>query len=304
MKAARIHSYGDSAQVKIEDSPQPEVKNNEVLVKIHDASVNPVDWKIREGYMKSSSSKFPLTLGQDFSGEIVEVGPGVTSFKKGDDVFGFASGSYAEFTCASVDRIALIPASLNYEVAASIPTAGLTAYQLLVEQAKIKENQTILIHGAAGGVGSLAVQIAHWKKARVFATASSDDKTYLEKIGAERVIDYKTNRFEELLTDLDVVIDLVGGDTIARSYQIMKRNGIALSVVGGCKESEASAHGIRCVNFVMHPNAKDLSDVGKLFAQGILNLRIGAVLPLAEAKRAQDLNKKGHTHGKIVLKMT
>lgn len=303
MKSARIHSYGNSDQIKIEDSPRPQVQPHEVLVQIHDAAVNPVDWKIREGFMRAGPSKFPLTLGQDFSGEVIDVGQGVTEFGKGDFVFGFASGSYAEFASASMDRIALMPESLGFETAASIPTVGLTAWQLLIDQAQIKENQTVLIHGAAGGVGSLAVQIACWKKARVFATASSDDESYLKKLGVEKVIDYKSGRFEEMIKDVDVVIDLVGGDALSRSYQIMKKGGIALSAVGGFKESEASSYGIRGSNFVMHPNSKDLVEIAKLFDQGLLKLRIGAVLPLAEAKRAQDLNKKGHTHGKIILKV-
>lgn len=303
MKVAVIHSFGGSDKIKIEDSPRPQIKSDGVLVRIHDAGINPIDWKIREGYMKSAQPQFPLTLGQDFAGEVVEVGPNVKGFRKGDSVFGFARGSYAEFASVSTDKISLMPKSLDFETAAAIPTAGLTAWQLLMDQAHIKEGQKILIHGAAGGVGSFAVQLAVWKKAHVIATAAASDAEYLKGLGAQKIIDYKTTRFEEVAKDVDIVIDLVGGDTLSRSYQIMNKGGIALSTVGSVKEAEASAHNIRGINFVMTPNSKDLAELAKLFEQKVLRLRKGEVLPLAEAKKAQDLNQKGHSHGKIILKM-
>ncbi|MGZ3769940.1 MAG: NADP-dependent oxidoreductase [Bdellovibrio sp.] len=302
MKAARIHSFGSSEKIEIEDTSQPKAKNGEVLVKIHDAGVNPVDWKIREGYRRSNA-QFPLTLGQDFSGEIVEVGTDVSDFKKGDRVFGFTSGSYSEFSCTSPAKIAHMPKSMDFETAASLPTPGLTAKQMIIDKAHVSSGQKVLVHGAAGGVGSLIVQLALWKKARVFATASSDDISYLKKLNVETVVDYKKDRFEELLKDMDIVIDLVGGDTLSRSYQIMKKGGFALSSVGSFKEEEAKSHGILGDNFMMSQNSTDLQELARLFEQGVLKVRVGEVLPLKDARKAQDLNKNGHTHGKVVLRM-
>ncbi|MBS1971818.1 MAG: NADP-dependent oxidoreductase [Bdellovibrionales bacterium] len=303
MKVARIYSYGGSDEIKIEDSEQPQISKNEVLVKIHDAGINPIDWKIREGYMKPATPHFPLTLGQDFSGDVIDVGGKVSGFKKGDRVFGFAHGSYAEFATATPEKIALIPKSLDYETAASIPTAGLTAWQLLIQEGHVKADQNVLIHGAAGGVGSFACQIAIWKKANVIATAAADDIPYLQKLGVKKIIDYKTKRFEEFAKDIDIVIDLVGGDTLSRSYQLMKKRGIALSTVGSYKDSEASKFGAHGVNFVMTPNAKDLAELASLVANKTLKPRVSEILPLTDVKRAQDLNQKGHTHGKVLLRM-
>lgn len=303
MKAARIHSFGNSDQIKIEESPQPQIKKTDVLVRVHDAGINPIDWKIREGFMKTGSPHFPMTLGQDFSGEIVEVGSEVKGFKKGDRVFGIASGSYAEYVSASPDKIALIPKTMDFETAASIPTAGLTAWQLVIAKAQVKANQTVLIHGAAGGVGSIACQLALWKNAQVVATAAADDIPYLQSLGVKKVIDYKTKRFEEFVKDVDVVIDLVGGDTLARSYQIMKKRGMALSTVGSFKESDAGKFSVYGDNFIMSPNAKDLVELGKLFERKTLKARVSEILPLADAKQAQDINQQGHSHGKVLLRM-
>lgn len=303
MKVAVIHSFGGSDKIKIEDSPRPQIKSDEVLVKIHDAGINPIDWKVREGFRKSSSTQFPLILGQDFAGEIVDIGPKVKDFKKGDSVFGFARGAYAEYAAVSVDRIAQIPKSLDFETASAIPTAGLTAWQIVIDHAHIKEGQKILVHGAAGGVGSFIVQLALWKKAHVIATASASDEKYLKDLGVQKVIDYKTMHFEEVVKDVDVVVDLVGGDTLSRSYQIMKKGGIAISTVGSVKEGDARTHGVHGINMMMNPNSKDLSELAKLFEEKILKLRKAEVLPLAEAQRAQDLNQKGHSKGRIILKM-
>jgi NADPH:quinone reductase-like Zn-dependent oxidoreductase len=303
MKVARIYSYGDSDEVRIEDSEQPKISKNEVLVKIHDAGINPIDWKIREGFMKSATPHFPLTLGQDFSGEIIDVGGKVSGFKKGDRVFGFAHGSYAEYATATPERIALIPKSLDYDIAATIPTAGLTAWQLLINEAHVKADQNVLIHGAAGGVGSFACQIALLRKANVIATASADDIAYLQKLGVKKVIDYKTKRFEEFAKDIDIVIDLVGGDTLLRSYQLMKKRGIALSTVGSYKDSDGAKFGVHGMNFMMTPNSKDLTQLANFVANKSLIPRVSEIFPLAEVKKAQDLNQKGHSHGKVLLRM-
>ncbi|HSM85293.1 MAG TPA: NADP-dependent oxidoreductase, partial [Candidatus Limnocylindrales bacterium] len=230
MKSIRIHSYGDSGEMKVEDSVRPRPNDEEVLVRIRAAGVNPVDWKIRAGQMRQFIPKsFPFTLGQDLAGEITETGKNVTQFKAGDEVFGFGSGSYAEYAVARQNEIALKPRSVDFTTAAAIPTACLTAYQALVDVAEVAKGQSVLIHGAAGGVGSFAVQIARWKGARVVATAAAEDASYLKGLGVEQVIDYQSERFEDRAGNPDIVIDLIGGDTLNRSYSIVKKGGIIVS---------------------------------------------------------------------------
>lgn len=304
MKVIRIHNYGSSDQLKIEDAPRPEVTNNEVLVKVHDAGVNPADWKIREGYLKDYiPTKFPYTLGQDFSGEIIEVGPQAQGFKVGDEVFGFAHGSYAEYAVARADKIAHKPKSIDFETAAAIPTAGLTAWQIVTETTQLQKNQRVLIQGAAGGVGSIAVQIARWKGAYIAATASSNDIEYLKNLGVEQVIDYKTERFEDKIKNLDAVIDLVGRDTLTRSYQILKAGGVLVTTVGSIDEPTAKEKNIAAVEFIMRQDGASLTELARLIDQGTIKVRISQVLQLTEAKKAQDLNQTGKSHGKIVLKV-
>lgn len=306
MKAVRIHSYGHSDQIRVEENvPRPELKPNEVLIQIRDAGVNPIDWKIREGYLKERMpSSFPLTLGQDCSGEIVEVGAGVKKLKVGDEVFGFAHGSYAEFATATEDSVALKPEKVDFATAASIPTAGLAAWQLVVDIAKIQQGQSVLIHGAAGGVGSFAVQLAKWKGADVFATAAAEDMAYLKQIGAKQVIDYQKEKFEDKLRDVDVVLDLVGGAVLARSYSVLKKKtGLIISTVGAPDENALKKIGAKGVRFVEKRDSNELSQLASLIEQGKLQARIDEVLPLDEARKAQDLLQKGDSHGKIVLEV-
>jgi NADPH:quinone reductase-like Zn-dependent oxidoreductase len=304
MKVIRIHSYGNSDQIKIEDVPRPSVQDDEVLVKIRDAGVNPVDWKIREGYLKEYiPAKFPLTLGQDFSGEVVETGKNVREFKKGDEVFGFARGAYAEYALTKPGKIARKPKSIDFVAAASIPTAGLTAWQIIEDVAQVMKDQRALVHGGAGGVGSFAVQLARLKTAHVIATASSKDKEYLKSLGVERTIDYKTENFEKLLKDVDVVVDLVGGETLERSYDVLTPGGILITTIGSIDEDLAKRKGIRSVEFFMKQEATGLAQLAALIEHGSVKPRISEVLPLDSAKQAQDLNQSGKSHGKLVLKV-
>jgi len=304
MKAIQIHQYGHADQLALQRVPRPKTGKGQILVKIHDAGVNPVDWKIREGYMKEvRPSSFPLTMGQDFSGEVMAVGKEISGFRKGDNVFGFAQGTYAEFALTSPDALAHMPKSLDFVAAAAIPTAGLTAWQLVMDVAKVSKNQTILIHGAAGGVGSFAVQFAKKAGARIIATASRDDSDYLQDLGAEQVIDYKTERFEDKVGDLDTVIDLVGGDTLKRSYGSVKKNGLIVTTVGPADETEAKKHGIRVLQFVMKRNSGELEQIARLVDEGSIKPRISKIMPLNEAKEAEDLSQSGHPHGKVILRI-
>ena len=212
MKAIRIHTYGDVNTLQLEEAPTLAIESDQLLVRIRDAGVNPIDWKIREGYLKSRMpANFPLTMGQDFAGEVVEQGKDVQSFNIGDRVFGFAQGTYAEYAAAPASTVAVMPRSLTFEVAAALPTAGSTALQIIRDVVKAQSGMTILIHGAAGGVGSFATQVARHLGARVIATATgADDIAYLTSLGVEQVIDFKKERFEEQVHGADAVVDLVG----------------------------------------------------------------------------------------------
>ena len=304
MKAIRIHSYGSADQLQMEDVPQPSVRDNEVLVKISYAGINPVDWKIREGHMKDRMpAEFPFTIGQDFSGSVVKTGNAVQGFKEADEVFGFAPGSYAEYAAVRPSDIALKPASMDLMDAAAIPTAGLTAWQALFDYARVTAGHRILIHAAGGGVGSLAVQLAKWKQASVIATASGDDIAYVKRLGADEVIDYKAERFEAKVHDVDAVIDLVGGDTLARSYAVVRNGGAIVSTIGPINEFEAGKRNLHATAMVMQRNAAGLAQLAHLVNQGELKPRMDQVLLLVDAKKAQELSQKGKSHGKLLLRV-
>jgi len=304
MKAIRIHAFGHSDQMKLEDLPSPAIRSDEALVRIRAAGVNPVDWKIREGQLRNFvRSSFPLTLGQDFAGDIVEAGDELRGFMAGDRVFGFASGAYAEYATLTFKDLVRMPAKADYVTAASIPTAGLTAYQLLFDVVKAAKDLRVLIHGAAGGVGSFAVQLARMKAARVFATASAGDVDYLKSLGAEEVVDYRSARFEDRLRDMDAVVDLIGGDTLARSYAVLRRGGLLVSTVATPDADETAKRQLTGLSFQMKRDPWQLAHLAALVDLGALKPKIGQVLPLSEAPRAHDLNEKGKSRGKIVLQV-
>jgi NADPH:quinone reductase-like Zn-dependent oxidoreductase len=304
MKAVRIHSYGHSDQIRLEDVPRPAPGPGDVLVRVRSAGVNPVDWKIREGYLKDSMAvSFPFTLGQDFAGEIEECGPDVAGFHRGDSVFGFASGAYAEYVTVRAGSIAQKPRNVDFDGAAAIPTPGLTAYELVSDVLRVAKGQTVLIHGAAGGVGGFAVQLARWKEARIVATASTADAAELRQLGADEVIDYKSDRFEDRVKNVDAVMDLVGGPTLARSYDVVKPGGIVVSVVSPPDQRLLAARQLRGKFFRMERDALRLAKLADLIDRGTVKVRVRQRYPLLAAREAQDLSQNGKSHGKIVLRL-
>lgn len=303
MKAIRIHSYGNSGELKLEEVPRPSIRSNEALVRVHAAGVNPFDWKVREGWFKAwFPATFPLTLGVDYAGEIVQVGNEVRDFKVGDTVFGFASGTYSEYVTVPEKDLVRMPKSVDYETAVSLPTPGVTAYQLVLDAVHATKGTRVLIHGAAGSVGSLAVQFAKMQGAQVYATASGRDAEYLKGLGVHQVIDYRTERFDEKLQDLDAVIDLIGGETLARSTAVVKPGGLVVTTTGAAVQAGGERN-IRVVDFAAKQDPSHVAQVARLVDQGVLKPRIGRVLPLAEARQAQDLSQKGSAGGKIVLRV-
>ncbi len=305
MKAVRIHGFGGTDALKYEDAPIPEPKEDEILIRVIAAGINPFDVDLREGYIKSLT--FPLTLGLDVSGVVEKTGAKITRFKKGDAVYAFLNyieqGGYAEYAIAKENWASPKPKSITHQEAASLPVAACTAWLALVEKANLGAGQTVLIHGGSGGVGSLAIQIAKARGARVVATASASNQELLKQLGADQAIDYKATKFEDVVKDVDVVLDSVGGDTLARSYGVIKKGGIVVSLVAEVDQKALDAHGIRGVAIGVKPSADRLAEITKLVDANKLKPMVSQVFPLSDAVKAQEAAATHHTRGKIVLKV-
>ena len=306
MKAVRIHRYGGPEVLTYEEVPQPQPGAGEVLVKVRAAAVNPVDWKIREGYLQEMlQHRLPLTLGWDVSGEVAAVGPDTSRFRVGDAVFSRPDlkrdGTYAEYVVIRESEAAAKPSSVDHRHAAAIPLAGLTAWSALIDTAAVEPGQRVLIHGAAGGVGSFAVQLAKWRGAQVIGTASERNHGYLQELGADKVIDYRKAPFEEQSGMVDVVFDTIGGDTQERSWRVLNAGGILVSIVAPPPAEKAAAQGVRQAFVFIEPDAAVLARLAQLVDAGTLRPFVEEVLSLGEARRAQELSQAGHVRGKIVL---
>jgi NADPH:quinone reductase-like Zn-dependent oxidoreductase len=308
MKAVRVHEYGGPEALKYEDAPRPLPAAGEVLIRVHGAGVNPVDRAVRQGYFKDRMPyKLPMIPGWDVAGVIAATGSGASRLKPGDEVYGRTDlardGSYAEYMVARESEIALKPKSIDLVTAAAIPLACLTAWQALFDNAKLAAGQTVLIHGAAGGVGHFAVQLAKIKGARVIATASQRNHEFLKSLGADQTIDYNTTRFEDVVHGVDVVLDTITGDTADRSYQVIKKGGFYVSILRPPSQEKAAELGVRTGHTFVQANVEELGEIAKLVDSGKLKAVIEKVFPLAEAAAAHNLNATGHTRGKIVLRV-
>jgi NADPH:quinone reductase-like Zn-dependent oxidoreductase len=290
MKAVRAHGYGDAGMLSFEDAPLPSPGEGEVLVRVHAASVNPADWKLRA-----------IIPGRDVSGVVEAVGPGVTRFAQGDAVFGNADGAYAQYAVANEAALARKPLTVDHIHAAAIPLAALTAWQALFEIAGLKEGRRLLIHGAAGGVGSFAVQLAKWKGARVAGTASSRNQLFLMSLGVDQAIDHFGQRFEDLVGPVDVVLDTVGGDAQRRSWNVLRKGGMLVSTVALPSAEEARRREATAAIFTSRPDGAQLAQIGELIDFGYVRPVVETVLPLSHAKRAHQISAAGHARGKIVL---
>jgi NADPH:quinone reductase-like Zn-dependent oxidoreductase len=303
MKAIVIHSYGGPEVLRYEDAPRPELKPNQVLIRVMATAVNPVDVAIREGHFKDGA--LPLIPGMDVAGFVEQTGAQATKFKRGDAVFAYLSfqeqGGYAQFAVAGDDEVALKPKAIDFEKAAAVPLAATTAWQALVDKAQLKAGQTVLIQGGSGGVGSFAVQIAKARGARVIATASSANQAMLKQLGVDQSIDYTTTKFEDVVKNVDVVLNAVRGDSLTRSYGVVKKGGIIVSITGPPDEAELEKHGIRGTGMMAHPDAKVLDELGRLIEANKIKPIVSSVLPLSEAASAQEQVATTHTRGKIVL---
>jgi NADPH:quinone reductase-like Zn-dependent oxidoreductase len=309
MKTVRIHEYGNSDVLRIEEMPVPQIAADELLIKIHAASVNPVDWQVREGFYKDMHMHtLPLTLGQDFSGTVEKVGSSVSGFKIGDKVYGRPSldrdGSYAEFIEVKASEVALMPNTITYDEAATIPVAGTTAWETLINKAKIQKGQRVLILAASGGVGSLAVQLAKNRGCYVIGTTSKTNMDFVRNLGCNEVIDYTNQDFSERLTDIDCVLDTIGGEVQEKAFKVLKRDGVLVSIKNKPNQEMADRYGVRCEFVLVGPNAHILNELRSLIEMGQLHPVIDKVFRFDDVKQAQNYSQSGKAKGKIVLEVS
>jgi|HubBroStandDraft_6_1064221.scaffolds.fasta_scaffold00013_130 NADPH:quinone reductase-like Zn-dependent oxidoreductase len=305
MRAVRFHEYGPPSTLVVEAVDRPQPQAGEVLARVHFAGVNPIDWKLRSGNMQRYMPiPLPATPGLDFSGTVDTLGDGVTGFAAGDRAFGRGASTYAEFAVAPIATIAKIPDGVSFEQAATLHVGGVTAWLALFDSAHLEAGQRVLVQGGAGGVGSLAVQLAHWKGASVIATASTANVDYVRSIGADEVIDYTTANVEDAVHDVDVVIDTVGGEVAARSLSLLKPGGILVTVAGMADAEAAAARGVRAEGVARSTETRPiLEELAKLVASGDLKPEIQHVFRLDEAAAAQAASETGHGRGRILLEV-
>src|SRR5213080_989037 len=303
MKAIVIHSSGGPEVLKYEDVPRPQAKDDDILIRVMAAAVNPVDVFIREGRI----THFPLIPGMDVAGVVEETGNKVTKFKRGDAIYAYLSfeeqGGYAEFAVTKQDHAALKPKSIDFEQAAAVPLAATTAWQALIDKAGLSTGQTVLIHGGSGGVGTFAIQIAKACGAKVIATASTANQDLLKQLGVDQPIDYTTTKFKNVVKDVDVVLNCVRADTLPASYGIVKKGGAIVSITGDPDPAECEKHALRCSGVMAHPDANVLDELRKLIEANKITPIVSQTSPLADAAKAHQQIETRHTRGKIVLRV-
>jgi len=305
MKAVRIERYGNEEVVEIADVDRPKPGAGQVLVKVKAAAVNPVDWKIRDGLGEMFGLKPPLILGCEVAGTVETVGDNVEDFSPGDDVYGYLgaySGGYAEYVAAPASEFVRKPKQINFDAAAAVPVGALTASQGIFDHGKLTSGQRILITGASGAVGSMAVQLANVIGAHVIGTGSGRNEEFVRGLGADEFIDYKKGKFEEEVSDVDVVFDTVGSETQDGAFRTLKRGGVLVSTVNPPSEEKAKQFGVKGATVMVTPKPDQLAEINRLVETGKLKVRVAKVLPLAEVKKAHQLSASGHVDGKIILR--
>lgn len=308
MTAVLLESFGGTEALRVKQIDRPEPGDSEVLIKVHAASVNPVDYKIASGqYAAVKQDQLPMVLGRDISGTVVSCGRQVTGLQAGDEVFAMldrAHGGFAEYVALSAELCAAKPAKLDHAAAAAVPLAGITAWQGLFDHGQLNSGQRVLIHGGPGGVGHFAIQFAKERGANVSTTGSAQDKDFLRLLGADQAVDYKSDRFEEVVHDVDLVLDLIAGDTQERSWAVLKDGGALISALAKPSEMLARERRARATSYMAQPNAAELGQIGQLIAAGKVKPYIEATFALDEAAKALQRLQHRHTQGKIVLEVS
>jgi NADPH:quinone reductase-like Zn-dependent oxidoreductase len=306
MQAIRVHQYGRPEQLKLEQICCPEPQTGEVLVRVHATGVLPAEWKVRQGLFKDFLPiTFPYIPGSAFAGVVEEIGAGVTAFQQGQAVFGRSNnGAYAEYTTVSVETIALKPETLSFVEAATISGGATVAWTALFENGELQPGQRVLIHGAAGGVGLFAVQFARWKGAQVIGTAGAANVDFVRSLGAQAVIDYTSTPFEQVVHDVDLVLDTIGGEILQRSMHVVKRGGMLVSLLGQPPQEKALELGIRAMRITAvspFPSSSLLQTIAQLIGEGQVRAIVGKTFTLREANLAHELSQTGHGRGRIIL---
>jgi NADPH:quinone reductase-like Zn-dependent oxidoreductase len=304
MKAVRIHRFGGPEVLQLDDVAAPVAADGKLLIRVMAASVNPVDYKIRQGgYPKVTDSDLPITLGRDVAGYLETAGGGLEAGAAVYAHLDWGHGGYAEYALCAPEGVAAKPKTLSMVQAAAVPLAATTAWQGLFDHGQLKAGERVLIHGASGGVGAFAVQFARIAGAEVIATASPDEADRVAAYGATQVIDPKAQKFEDEAHDVDLVLDLIGGETQDRSYQTLKRGGRLISAVQEPDPVKAQAAGVTAKRFVAHPDARQLAEIARLIDGTEVQVTVVKVFPLGQASEAHRMLEKGHPHGKVVLEV-
>ncbi len=310
MKAVLVHEYGNPDAMRVEETGKPALQPDEILVRVHAASVNPVDWKVCDGILKDKlPMPMPFIPGGDFSGTVARTGRETAGFSIGMPVFGMTStpgyraGAFAEFVNVKAKHVAARPESLSHEEAAAVPLAALTAWQAVFDRAGLRAGEKILIHAGAGGVGGFAIQFARVAGAHVTTTTSAANASYVQQLGAHEIIDYRAQEFENGRQDFDAVIDLIGGETQERSYAVLRRGGVLVNAWGAIMQDKAEAAGVRGVKVAVEPDGGQLRQIAELIDAGKVRIRLAKIFPLADCAAALDESRTGHVRGKIVLKV-
>ena len=310
MKAAQLREYGGESAIQlVSDEPKPKAAEVEVLVEVHAAGVNPFDWKVRDGtYKEFIPLELPAILGGDLAGTVAEIGDGVTSFEVGQEVYGMANavgghGSFAEFAPVKAEQLATKPQKTDWLTAAALPLAAVSAYQALVDHMELSSGQKILIHGGGGGIGSLAIQIAHHIGASVTATAAAKDIDFVKSLGAEQVIDYQSENFADIIKDYDAVFDTVGGETNAKSYTVLKPNGVLVSMVEQVDEALVQKYSVKYIHQSSKATPERLNKIAELVDSDALKVHVDKVFNLDQAGAALEYLKTGHPEGKVVIQV-
>lgn len=306
MRAVRIHQYGGTETLKLENITKPKINDDDILIAVRSAAINPVDWKIREGYLQAFIPyELPVTLGWDVAGIVVEVGSKVSEFNVGDEVFSRPNiardGSYADYIAVKADEAVLKSPKLSFSEAAALPLAGITAWQCLVDVANVQPGQRVLIHAGAGGVGHLAIQIAKAKGATVIATASAANQDLLINLGADQAVDYAKSSLKEQIEPVDIVVDTMGGDVQKHSWELLKENGILVSVVDQPDEELVQAHNARAAFVFIEPSSRILKELNSLVEADLLKPLIEHRFTLETIVDAHLQSQSGRTRGKIVI---
>ncbi|WLD95348.1 NADP-dependent oxidoreductase [Alkalihalobacillus sp. AL-G] len=308
MKAIVIEQYGGKEQLTEKEVPTPAPGDDQILIEIYATSINPIDWKLREGYLKEMLRfEFPIILGWDTAGIVKEVGSKDSNFKVGDKVFSRPAttnrGTYAEYVVADESLVAKMPDNLDFGEAASVPLTGLTAWQCLFDFGEIKEGDKVLIHAGAGGVGTMAIQLAKNAGAYVATTASVKNIEFLKSIGADEVVNYKTTDFEDVLQDYDFVLDALGGEIQKKSFNVLKEGGRLASIVSRPDEETADEKGVKAGFVWLEPNGEQLGQLGKLIEQGQVKTHVGHTFDFSEEglRKAHEISESHHAKGKIVI---